>query len=547
MLMTNRIVVLGLLGLLALAPGAPGVGTARAQQEQAVLSAVQYLRGAHGSKGTGETAMIALGLLKAEVPTSDPALAACLEKIRSRFTSGGYSPERTGIDVYEASAVALALSNLPASERGSMLETVGAYLISKQKPNGSWSYPHHSSGDSSISQYAILGLWECENGGVAVPPSVWDRAAQWYLGAQGSSGGWVYHPGEGGAETISMTAAGVGSLLICQRQLRQYRQFQKGVNPYLTPIDSGAASAEYRVVVTEAQLNAAIARGMNWISANFNTSNTKNFGPSVYYGLYGIERIGALADRQMIGRIDWFERGRAYIRSTQKPDGGWSYPPYDQAVTSVWAILFLTKSTAKTLHRVEIQRLGAGTLLGGRYLPSDLSTMAVAGGRIISRPMNGAVEGMLDILEDPRIRNGDSAVAGIVERYNQQGPAALRPHKDRFRRMLEDRDPGVRQVAAWALGRTGDLDVVPSLIDALEDADEQVAASARQGLQLISRKVDDPGPAPGATPEQKQAAAGAWRRWYDLVRPLEASYRDETAETDEAAASNRPGDGGGPP
>lgn len=537
--MTKRTLILGPLCLLALAIGSRA-GAARAQQEQAVLSGVQFLKQAGASKTTGETAMIALGLLKAEVPTSDPALAACLEKIQRRFTSGGYTPEQSNIEVYEAGAVALALSNVPSAERGNMLETVGAFLIGKQKPNGSWSYPYHSTGDTSITQYAILGLWECENSGVSVPPSVWDRAARWHLSTQHPTGAWVYHPGEGGQETISMTAAGVGSLLICQRQLSRYRQFQKGVNPYLTPVDSGAPSADYRVAVTEAQFNAAISKGMNWISANFNTTNTAIFGNSVYYGLYGIERIGALADRQTIGRIDWFDRGRAYIRSTQKPDGGWSYPPYDSAVTTVWAILFLTKSTAKTLHRVEIQRLGAGTLLGGRYLPSDLSTMAVAGGRIISRPMSGAVEGMLDVLEDPRIQDGDKAVAGIVDRFNGEGPPALRPHKDRFRRMLSDRDPGVRQVAAWALGRTGDLDVVPSLIDALGDADDRVVATARQGLQLISRKIDGPGPEIEATPEQKRAAAEAWRRWYDEARPLAASLRDETEEAQEAA-------GGGPP
>jgi len=545
--MTKRTVILGLLCLLALPLGTPGAGSARAQQEPAVLAGVDYLRRAGSRRAVGETAMIALGLLKAEVPTSDPTLAACLEKIRGRFTSGGYSPENSGIDVYEAAAVALALSNLPTSERGGMLELVASYLISKQKPNGSWSYPTHASGDTSISQYAILGLWECENSGVRVPPSVWDRAAQWFMSAQSSAGGWVYHPGEGGPETISMTAAGVGSLLICQRQLSQYRQFQKGVNPYLTPINAAAPSAEYRVAVTDAQLNAAIARGMGWIGARFNTSDTSIFGKSVYYGLYGIERIGALADRQTIGRVDWFERGRAYIRSSQRPNGSWN-STYPDEVNTVWAILFLTKSTAKTLHRVEIQRLGAGTLLGGRYLPSDLSSMAVAGGRIISRPMNGAVEGMLDILEDPRIQDGDSAVAGIIERYNEQGPAALRPHKDRFRRMLDDRDPGVRQVAAWALGRTGDLDVVPSLISVLEDADEWVVASARQGLQLISRKIDGPGPGADATPEQKKAAADAWRRWYDEARPLAASYRDETEETGEAAAASPPParPGGGP-
>jgi hypothetical protein len=503
---------------------------ARAQQEQAVSAAVQYLRRASTGKQVGETAMIALGLLKAETPADDPALAACLAKIRTRFTSGGYNPERSGgADVYEAAAVALALSNVESSSRGSMLETVGAYLMRKQKPNGSWDYEGRPHGDTSISQYAILGLWECENNGVTVPPSVWDRAAQWYMSSQSSAGSWNYHRDESGAETVSMTAAGVGSLLICGRQLDSYRSFQKGLNPHLTPVADAGPRADYKPAATAAQINAAIARGLSWIGSHFSTADTQTFGKSMYYGLYGIERIGGLADRQTIGRIDWFEKGAAYIRANQRPDGSWGYPPYSDDVTTVWAVLFLTRSTKKSIARLDAKKLGSGTLLGGRYLPSDLTTMTVAGGRIISRPMNGAVEGMLDVLEDPRVADAQTAVAGILDRYQKQGVAAIRPHKDRFRRMLRSRDPGLREVGAWALGRSGDLDAAPDLIAAVEDADERVVATARQALQLIGRKIDGPGPEPGATPEQKRAAAEAWRAWYESVRPLDASAIDDAA------------------
>src|SRR5262249_3146553 len=152
------------------------------------------------------------------------------------------------------------------------------------------------------------------------------------------------------------------------------------------------------------------------------------------YMLYGIERIGALADRQSIGRLDWFERGRAYIRSKQQSDGSWQ-GAHGNEMNTVWAMLFLTKSTAKTLKRIHIQRLGAGTLLGGRGLPSDLSSMTVAGGRVVSRPMNGAIEGMLAVLEDPRAEQADAAVNGLVDRYYREGPDALRPYKVRFRKM----------------------------------------------------------------------------------------------------------------
>jgi hypothetical protein len=66
--------------------------TTRAQQEQAVNSGVQYLQ-RHTGKSPGEAAMIALALMKAEVPHNDPTVQACLSQIRGRFTSGGgYSP-----------------------------------------------------------------------------------------------------------------------------------------------------------------------------------------------------------------------------------------------------------------------------------------------------------------------------------------------------------------------------------------------------------------------------------------------------------------------
>ena len=60
-------------------------------------------------------------------------------------------------------------------------------------------------------------------------------------------------------------------------------------------------------------MDQAIGRGMSWISAHFTTS-PPSAGLTPYYMLYGIERIGALADRQTIGRLDWFEKGRAFIR-----------------------------------------------------------------------------------------------------------------------------------------------------------------------------------------------------------------------------------------
>ncbi len=121
-----------------------------------------------------------------------------------------------------------------------------------------------------------------------------------------------------------------------------------------------------------------------------------------------------------------------------------------------------------------------------------------------------------------RPENADSALAGLLARYEQSGPSALIPNKDRFRKMLSDGDPGVRRVATWALARTADLTMVPVLADALRDNDEAVVQEASRGLQLLSRKIDGPGPPDGsnARPASARQAMKAWKAWYEEVRPL---------------------------
>jgi hypothetical protein len=504
-------------------------GSARAQQDQAVLSGIQYLRGRAAHLQVGETAMIALALVKAGTPASDPVLSQCMTKILKRFTSSGYEPERSGgHDIYEAAVMAMLLANLESEDSRAPLGLVAGYILGKQNPNGSWDYAVRTQGDTSISQYAILGLWEAESAGVEVPPSVWDKAAGWFLSVQAKAGSWNYHRDESMryADSLSMTAAGVGSLLICRRQLDGFKKSRQGISSLLTNLTPEGSNQDYKVATSMVKVADVVKGGMAWLGANFTTSNSPVVGQSIYYGLYGVERIGALADRQTIGRVDWYEKGRSFLHQSQRPDGSWHYSLQTDEMNTVWAILFLTRSTQKSIQRRIARKLGAGTLVGGRNLPKDLTSITVAGGRIMSRPMNGAVEGMLAVLEDPRSESADTAVAGLIDRYQREGPGVLRPFKDRFRKMITDRDPGVRSVAAWALSRTGDLDVVLTLIDALVDPDEGVVISAKLGLQLLSRKIDGLGPPSPSTPEERAEAVRKWRAWYETVRPLEPEIGD---------------------
>ena len=285
---------------------------ARADNDPAVQRAIQFLQGKAGTQRIGETAIAALALIKAEVPPNDPGLSKLIARLRSRITSEGYWPDRTGgHDIYEAACVALALANLDADTRRGELDVIAKYMISHQNANGSWDYTGRTQGDTSISQYGVLGLWECENGGAEIPPEVWDRCATWFLSVQSAQGSWNYHRDEGAQypETLSMTSAGTGSLLICQRQLARYRKGLAEISPLLTALLPEGHRAKYDVSVPAARIDQAAKRGLAWIASNFTTTNTTIIGQSPYYGLYGIERIGALADKGTLGRLDWFEQG----------------------------------------------------------------------------------------------------------------------------------------------------------------------------------------------------------------------------------------------
>lgn len=508
----------------------------RAENDPAVLRGLTFLESKASSQGVGEAAMVALALIKSDVQPGNPALTTCVKKIRATFKSSNtYTPERQGgQDIYEAAVIAMALGNLDNEAYRGELQMLAQFLMSHQKANGSWDYDRRTAGDTSISQYALLGLWEAEAAGVAVPGEIWDRAAGWYMSAQSAEGSWNYHRDETGPlfpETISMTAAGVGSLLICQRQLSRYRKGGDGPSKLLTALAPEGSAANYVATTPSAKIDQAVKRGIAWIGANFTTQkNNQIIGQSVFYGLYGIERIGALADKDTLGRLDWFKLGRDFLVRSQGADGSWEWSHQSPEMNTAWAVLFLTKSTKKTIRRIEIKRLSAGTLIGNRGLPKDLSTMTFAGGKAVSRPMSGAVEGMLAVLEDPRAaEKSNEAVAGLVARYQDGGPAAIKPYKDRFLKMITERDADNRRVAAWALARMGDLDVVPKLIDALNDPDEEVIDTARMGLQILSRKINGFGPKREATPEERKAAMARWREWYNAIRPLDLEGQDDDA------------------
>jgi len=509
----------------------PGVETPTVQKGLAWLRS-------HEAASPGEAAIAGLAMAKCGVTQADPALKRCVDLILTRVSGSTFTPpSESDHDLYEASIMAMALVNVDPKAYAEQIQGLANYIVGRQSPNGCWDYPSRTDrGDTSVSQYALLGLVEAvEVGGAKIPPQVWDKAARWLIATQQGDGAWVYRaeePGRGqGGPSISMTGAGIGGLLICQTELVDFfKANQDKINPLLIPIEPDGGKRKYVAAVTQAAIEGAANRGVSWISSHFQGGNSSAMGQTPYYGLYGIERVTAFWPQQPFrpGGRDWFAEGKTFVVSSQAPDGHWE-AMHGAMANTCWAILYYIRANNIIVKHIKEKRLGAGNLLGGRGLPKNLSDITVAGGRIVVRPMNGAVEGMLKVLEDPKAENADSALAGLVTEYDKRGARALIPLKDRFRKLLSDRDPGVRRVAAWALPRTGELDVIPTLIAALRDDDPEFRTEVRNGLQLLARKVEGFGPPPDATPDQRQEAIRQWREWYNAIRPVDQAADQDTS------------------
>lgn len=188
-----------------------------------------------------------------------------------------------------------------------------------------------SSGDNSNTQYAVLGLFAASRAAIIVPKATWSQIEKWFESRQNPDGGWGYNsaqvPGIGRVTTDTssgaMTTAALTALVVAK-----FYQNENWRN---------AASVE---------------RGVEWLGRNF--SVTTNPGGSQiwhYYYLYGLERVGAIAEVGEFGAHRWYKEGAEFLLKAQNPDGSWrAVPPGVQSLTDAvtdtcFAILFLRRAT----------------------------------------------------------------------------------------------------------------------------------------------------------------------------------------------------------
>jgi hypothetical protein len=151
---------------------------------------------------------------------------------------------------------------------------------------------------------------------------VWQRLARGTLRYRCDDGGFAYVAGPAGS-TGSMTAAGVGTLAICEARLRLADALSKELADEIATARSG---------------------GMRWLTHAFSVETNPRSGAWHYYYLYGLERVGAFCGAARIGAHDWYGLGAAHVLAAQGEDGSWARGA-DRSETC-FALLFLRRATA---------------------------------------------------------------------------------------------------------------------------------------------------------------------------------------------------------
>jgi hypothetical protein len=442
-------------------------------------------------------------------------------------------PKDIHLDIYSTGIAILFLCEVDAQKYTTEIEALVQSLVLRQKAHGAWGYMdgnHATTCDTSMTQYAVLGLWTAHGNGISVPERVIVAAGNWLIRTQDPNGGWGYQgndPGEFRRVTQSpirrsLVAAGLGSSYICADLLgvrtEQPDRGIEGLPPAFMRMPEKLDEKKPKIEAFEPKrLRQAHLDGNRWIAQNFGFVEES----WLYYYMYGLERC--MSFRELVeGKSPgdaWYDRGVTFLAQAQHADGHWESNA-GALVDTAFAILFLMRGTKKTIQKtVGLESLD-GVLIGGRGLPTDTSHVQVIGGRIIGSSLATSVDEMLTILEDPENDAFASTTEFPPELQIEATDAQERARQiERLTRLTTSGSLEVRCIAVQTLAASGRIEVAPALIAALEDREQRVSLAARDGLRRLSRKFNAFGPADDATAADKAIAAQQWRTWYDSIAP----------------------------
>jgi hypothetical protein len=482
----------------------------------------------------GGLALVALVELKNGADAQHAKVVAAVDKIRAAVRAADNDPDKIKVsdtpstEIYNLGLAIILLCELDPSRNSSEIEVLLKSLLAKQKPHGGWGYPERQTGDTSMTQYAVLACWEAKQAGFVVRKETIEGVTHWIIKTQDPSGGFGYQGNVASGSSLvaqsdvknSMTAAGAGIVYICADLLgmneeMKKKQQQGDLPAALKEVGQQEARRAARTQIDSRRLHETEVRANLWLRANYKIDPP---GFTHYY-LYALERYSSfreLAEGRIESEQKWYSDGAHFLIKSQAADGSWSSQG-EKVPNTAFGCLFLLRSTKKSIEKA--RSYGSGWMVGGKGLPKDTESVKVRQGNVVAAPSLAAADQLLAAVDNPEEAGLAEKMESLAALSAAETQVLLSTHAQKLRRLAEGATPEARRAAVSLLARGDDLDNVPTLIFAMRDSDAAVVREAWDALRRISRRLDLP-PAP-ASPgeEQRKQAIETFKAWYLAIRP----------------------------
>jgi len=526
------------------APSANAYAPDSPEVKKLVRKAVNYLSSS-ASFSDEQRVLVAYALLKADEPESHRVVQAarrdCVDWCRSEEMIAGRLDS-----IYEIAVVGLFFCELDPALYKPQIKLLIKELEKRQKSFGAWGYPEGTpdweTGDTSMTQYAILFAWTAKSVGAAeISKETMRGATNWLLRTQDPSGAWSYQGKDPASFNRiaqdrleirhSLSTAGVGSLYICSGLLgftndqvdREVIE-DPDIPPALTLVVSKSgktvATRTKDQVINESILKRGIKDGDKWFYKNY------QINPPEYtaYYLYILERYKSfkdVAEGKRPKEPSWYNDGVRLLMQKQSGFGAWDLDGGNgRSVDTAFSLLFLLRITQKAIAK-QSDAFG-GLLVAGRGIPQS-GQMRMRNGQIVGTPFQGSTSVLLEILEDESHPDFDALTRSSMRIASD--PKARAIQEQQMRRLVRGESYEARMMAVQTLSKICNLDNVPSLIYALSDPDLRVSLAARDGLRFISRKFQGFGLKDNPSKSEILTVVQKWKDWYLEIRP-DARFED---------------------
>ncbi|QDU28192.1 Prenyltransferase and squalene oxidase repeat protein [Anatilimnocola aggregata] len=504
---------------------------------KAVLDkAFQFLETADDAR-LGGKCLIGLAFLKngadEKHPKIEAAVKACIAATKRDATE-------IKNDIYSTGIAIIFLCTLNPSKYSVEILKLRDSLLARQKPHGGWGYPERDTGDTSMTQYAVLSFWEISKAGLGCDIESTEKVANWIIRTQDPGGSFGYQGREATFEEeegkkpkmelvkqdsakLSMAAAGLGCTYMVADLLKLSElttERDAKLPPALRPVKKPLAQVALTDKVELRYIRAAQERGRSWLAKNYKIDPP---GFTFYY-LYGLERYQSFyeaSEGRFIKEPRWYNEGFVYLKKEQQEDGSWKGANEAlNAPDTAFAVLFLLRSTKKAIEKS--RAYSEATLVSGRGLPGNSQEVAIRSGRIVQTKVNVTITQLVDILHAPEHKafgtvSGDLEL--LRERLTPLTAAEQATHLARLRTLALTGGAESRLAAVKVLGLVRDLHGAESLIAALDDLDWRIVVAADHSLRQIGRIVS---PSTLGDKPNKVARADAiqsWKLWLLSIRP----------------------------